>query len=167
MKKWKQHQGFLQLVGLIIIVPLVAWVFGFRQTVKLWRACNARQEMVSRLAESRSGVGNELPGSVSGKQILNNGVLLGQLERPIRDNGVKMVKYTPYLTREEGKIQVHTGELVLSGGFTSLLKVMHYMEKEGHPGKIVSAGFRLFDDRAKKERQLRMTLVVQQLTMEN
>ena len=65
MKKWKQHQGFLQLVGLIIIVPLVAWVFGFRQTVKLWRACNARQEMVSRLAESRSGVGNELPGSVS------------------------------------------------------------------------------------------------------
>ena len=101
MKKWKQHQGFLQLVGLIIIVPLVAWVFGFRQTVKLWRACNARQEMVSRLAESRSGVGNELPGSVSGKQILNNGVLLGQLERPIRDNGVKMVKYTPYLMREE------------------------------------------------------------------
>ena len=157
MKKWKQHQGFLQLVGLIIIVPLVAWVFGFRQTVKLWRACNARQEMVSRLAESRSGVGNELPGSVSGKQILNNGVLLGQLERPIRDNGVKMVKYTPY----------HTGELVLSGSFTSLLRVMHYMEKEGQPGKIVSAGFRLFDDRAKKERQLRMTLVVQQLTMEN
>ena len=56
MKKWKQHQGFLQLVGLIIIVPLVAWVFGFRQTVKLWRACNARQELVSRLEESRSGV---------------------------------------------------------------------------------------------------------------
>lgn len=115
MKKWKQHQGFLQLVGLIIIVPLVAWVFGFRQTVKLWRACNARQEMVSRLAESRSGVGNELPGSVSGKQILNNGVLLGQLERPIRDNGVKMVKYTPYLTREEGKLQVHTGSSCFPG----------------------------------------------------
>ena len=62
---------------------------------------------------------------------------------------------------------IRAGELVLSGSFTSLLKVMHYMEKEGHPGKIVSAGFRLFDDRAKKERQLRMTLVVQQLTMEN
>ena len=62
---------------------------------------------------------------------------------------------------------IRAGELVLSGGFTSLLKGMHYMEKEGHPGKIVSAGFRLFDDRAKKERQLRMTLVVQQLTMEN
>lgn len=56
---------------------------------------------------------------------------------------------------------------MLSGSFTSLLRVMHYMEKEGQPGKIVSAGFRLFDDRAKKERQLRMTLVVQQLTMEN
>ena len=62
---------------------------------------------------------------------------------------------------------IRAGELVLSGSFISLLKVMHYMEKEGHPGKIVSAGFRLFDDRAKKERQLRMTLVVQQLTMEN
>lgn len=106
-------------------------------------------------------------GACPENQILNNGVLLGQLERPIRNNEVKMVKYTPYLTREEGKLQVHTGELVLSGSFISLLKVMHYMEKEGHPGKIVSAGFRLFDDRAKKERQLRMTLVVQQLTMEN
>ena len=94
-------------------------------------------------------------------------MLLGLLERPLRDNGVKMVKYTPYLPREVGKLQVHTGELVLSGSFTSLLRVMHYMEKEGQPGKIVSAGFRLFDDRAKKERQLRMTLVVQQLTMEN
>ena len=167
MKEWKQHKGFLQLIGLIVIVPLVAWGFGFRQTVKLWRESNDRQEMVGHLSESRSGVGNELPGSVSGKQILNNGVLLGQLEQPIRDNEVKMVKYTPYLTREEGKLQVHTGELVLSGSFISLLKVMHYMEKEGHPGKIVSAGFRLFDDRAKKERQLRMTLVVQQLTMEN
>ena len=167
MKEWKQHKGFLLLVGLIVIVPLVAWVFGFRQTVKLWRESNDRQEMVGRLSESCSGVGNELPGSVSGKQILNNGVLLGQLERPIRNNEVKMVKYTPYLTREEGKLQVHTGELVLSGSFISLLKVMHYMEKEGHPGKIVSAGFRLFDDRAKKERQLRMTLVVQQLTIEN
>ena len=167
MKEWKQHKGFLQLVGVIIIVPLVAWVFGFRQTVKLWRECNVRQETISRLSGSHSGVGSELPGNVSGKQILNNGVLLGQLERPIRDNGVKMVKYTPYLTREEGKLQVHTGELVLSGSYTSLLRVMHCVEKEGLPGKIVSAGFRLFDDRARKERQLRMTLVVQQLTMEN
>ena len=57
MKKWKQHQGFLQRVGVIIIVRLVAWVFGFRQTVNLWRVCIGREDMVIRLAESRSVVG--------------------------------------------------------------------------------------------------------------
>ena len=80
---------------------------------------------------------------------------------------MKMVKYTPYLTREEGKLQVHTGEPRAFREFYFLLRVMHYMEKEGQPGKNRFCRFRLFDDRAKKERQLRMTLVVQQLTMEN
>ena len=42
---------------------------------------------------------------------------------------------------------------------------MHRVEIDEGLGRIVSVGFRLFRDRAKKERQLRMTLVVQQLTV--
>ena len=44
---------------------------------------------------------------------------------------------------------------------------MHRMELDEGLGRVVSVGFRLFRDRAKKERQLRMTLVIQQLTMDN
>ena len=102
---------------------------------------------------------------VTGKQVLNNGVLLERIGKEVESNGVKIVKYTPYLTREEGKLLVHTGELVLSGNFVSLLRVMHRVEIDEGLGRIVSVGFRLFRDRAKKERQLRMTLVVQQLTV--
>lgn len=167
MKTWRQYKGLLKLAGMIVMVPLVAWLFGFRQTVKLWRECSVRQETVHRLSANKPEREEVLQEGLSGKQVLNNGVLLEQLGGTVRDNGVKVVKYTPYLTRQEGALQVHTGELVLSGNFTSLLKVMQHVEKKGNSGKIISAGFRLYDDRVRKERQLRMTLVIQQLTIEN
>lgn len=168
MKAWKEHRGLLKLVGIIVMVPLVAWFFGFRQTVRLWRECEVRQETISRLSTSGSGKMTRLPGGeLTGKQVLNNGILLERIGKDVESNGVKIVKYTPYLTREEGKLLVHTGELVLSGNFVSLLRVMHRVELDEGLGRVVSVGFRLFRDRAKKERQLRMTLVIQQLTMDN
>ncbi|WP_099293135.1 MULTISPECIES: hypothetical protein [unclassified Butyricimonas] len=166
MKKWKEHRGLLKLVGIVVMVPLVAWFFGFRQTVQLWRECESRQETISRLSVNEPGKVTCLPeNEVTGKQVLNNGVLLERIGKEVESNGVKIVKYTPYLTREEGRLLVHTGELVLSGNFVSLLRVMHRVEIDEGLGRIVSVGFRLFRDRAKKERQLRMTLVVQQLTV--
>ncbi len=166
MKKWKEHRGLLKLVGIVVMVPLVAWFFGFHQTVRLWRECELRQETISRLSVNEPGKVTRLPeNEVTGKQVLNNGVLLERIGKEVESNGVKIVKYTPYLTREEGKLLVHTGELVLSGNFVSLLRVMHRVEIDEGLGRIVSVGFRLFRDRAKKERQLRMTLVVQQLTV--
>ncbi len=166
MKKWKEHRGLLKLVGIVVMVPLVAWFFGFRQTVRLWRECESRQETISRLSVNEPGKVTRLPeNEVTGKQVLNNGVLLERIGKEVESNGVKIVKYTPYLTREEGRLLVYTGELVLSGNFVSLLRVMHRVEIDEGLGRIVSVGFRLFHDRAKKERQLRMTLVVQQLTV--
>ena len=166
MKKWKEHRGLLKLVGIVVMVPLVAWFFGFRQTVRLWRECELRQETISRLSVNEPGKVTRLPeNEVTGKQVLNNGVLLERIGKEVESNGVKIVKYTPYLTREEGKLLVHTGELVLSGNFVSLLRVMHRVEIDEGLGRIVSVGFRLFRDRAKKECQLRMTLIVQQLTV--
>lgn len=168
MRAWNEHRGLLKLVGMIVMVPLVAWFFGFRQTVSIWRECKARQATIDRLSASESGSTTRLPGNeVTGKQVLNNGVILQRIEESVENNGVKIVKYTPYLTREEGRLRVHTGELVLSGSFVSLLRVMHCVETGEGLGRIVSTGFRLFRDRAKKERQLRMTLVIQQLTIEN
>ena len=168
MRAWNEHRGLLKLVGMIVTVPLVAWFFGFRQTVGIWRECKARQATIDRLSASESGSTTRLPGNeVTGKQVLNNGIILQRIEESVENNGVKIVKYTPYLTREEGRLRVHTGELVLSGSFVSLLRVMHHVETGEGLGRIVSTGFRLFRDRAKKERQLRMTLVIQQLTIDN
>ena len=168
MRAWNEHRGLLKLVGMIVMVPLVAWFFGFCQTVSIWRECKARQATIDRLSASESGSPTRLPGNeVTGKQVLNNGIILQRIGESVENNGVKIVKYTPYLTREEGHLQVHTGELVLSGSFVSLLRVMHHVETGEGLGRIVSAGFRLFRDRAKKERQLRMTLVIQQLTIDN
>lgn len=168
MKDWKQHKVFIKLLIIIAMVPFSAWVFGFRQTVNLWMEYSVQQENVEKLHAEDTGKPLEpWEDGLTSKQVLNNGVLLEQLSGPVKDNRVTIVKYTPYLTREEGMLQVNTGELVLAGEFVSLLKVMNHVEHNGNLGKIISSGFQVFQDRAKKEKQLRMTLVIQQLTVGN
>lgn len=166
MRNRRQYREFLKLAGMIVCVPLVAWWFGFRQTISMWRECRARQDELRLLHRKNSGQPVAFYGeNVSAREVLNNGVLLERLSEVMKKNGVRTVRYTPYLTREEGSLQIHTGELVLSGGFIPLLKVADRMERDGALGKMVGCGFRMVPDRAKKEKQLCMTLVIQQLTM--
>ena len=168
MKNKKQHREFIRLAGMVILLPLIAWLLGFRQTVAMWREYRNRQTEVERLrlsdADKQTGLSQE---GIGYRQILNNGFLLERLSETAKENRVTTIKYRPYLTREEGKLRIYTGELMLSGGFISLLKVMHHIEQDKELGKIVCSEFEVIEDRTKKEKQLRMTLVIQQLTLEN
>ena len=168
MKNKKQHREFIRLAGMVILLPLIAWLLGFRQTVAMWREYRNRQTEVERLrlsdADKQTGLSQE---GIGYRQILNNAFLLERLSETAKENRVTTIKYRPYLTREEGKLRIYTGELMLSGGFISLLKVMHHIEQDKELGKIVCSEFEVIEDRTKKEKQLRMTLVIQQLTLEN
>ena len=114
MKKWKEHRGLLKLVGIVVMVPLVAWFFGFHQTVRLWRECELRQETISRLSVNEPGKVTRLPeNEVTGKQVLNNGVLLERIGKEVESNGVKIVKYTPYLTGGREAVGAHGGTRVI------------------------------------------------------
>lgn len=168
MRIWEQYRGRIQLAGMVMMVPLAAWFFGFRRTAEVWSDCRARQARIEQLRMSEAGTPSVVPERRMGNvQVLNNGALLERISGVLKDNQVTLVKYVPYLTREEGMLQMYTGELVLAGGFIPLLKVMNAVEQPEHPEKMVSAGFQLRRDRGQKECQLRMTLVLQQLTMEN
>ena len=115
MRAWNEHRGLLKLVGMIVMVPLVAWFFGFRQTVGIWRECRARQATIDRLSASESGSTTRLPGNeVTGKQVLNNGVILQRIEESVENNrGKDREVYSLLDTGRRAVAGVHGGTCVV------------------------------------------------------
>ena len=162
----KSVQGILKLVVFLLLLPTIAWFFGFRRTYRLWQESGIQQE---RLEYLRSGEKDHslVFNGVPKKQILNNGALLGYLSGFIKQNHITILKYTPYLIYEEGDLRLYAGELILGGNFISLLKMIRYIEIHPEYGQIVSATFEVFTNRNRQKKQLKTTLVIQQLTRIN
>lgn len=166
MRFWKPCQGILKLAVFLLLIPLIAWFFGFRRTYRLWQESRIQQERLEYLRsgeKDHSFVFSGLPE----KQVLNDGALLEYLSDFIKRNSITIMKYTPCLTRKEGGLQLYTGELVLGGDFISLLKMIRYIELHPEYGQIVSTAFEAFTDRNMQKKQLKVTLIIQQLTRVN
>ena len=95
-------------------------------------------------------------------ELIAGGGLLELLERLDPDSSVRIVSYTPYLTRKGDDFTLCTAEIVLSGGFVPLLRILDATERELSGCRLLSSGFKTV--RRGRQTSLLLTLVVQQLT---
>lgn len=160
MHQWNKIRGRAQLYGTLLAVPLILWCSGLRSTAGMWREYRGKIRAVEQL--HAAGTPSVRPSAAV--SLVETGKLLGQIGQQVARDGLAVIKYSPVLTREEGKLKIHTGELVVAGGFVPLLRLAAYIGRNCESGRIVSLAFRTHRDLQNKERQLRLTLFIQQIT---
>lgn len=165
MKLTNYMSGRIKLGMLLLVPPLLAWGFGYRQTVCLWMECRDDRHHLEKLMANYQDTLLVKEEECFRLPLLDNGKILEYLHPLASANGVRVYKYTPCLTRESEHARIYTGELILSGDFIPLLRTADSLCRMLPALPLLSASFRLFRDVRMREEQLRLTLVFQQLIM--
>ena len=157
----KNYGGLIRLFVLLVILPLAAWCLGVGPTIGQWRKYRAEQSEI-RLLEA----GGDRPESSPKLQedLLNNGDLLKTVFPRIEKNGIHVDLYVPYRTETRGAITLRSAEVVLRGEYSSLLKVISALEHDVPQISLRSVEFASVNNLHEKKLQLRVSLIVQQLT---
>lgn len=168
----KKINGKIKLGVLLLAIPLLVWFAGLKTTVNLWMDCRNGKRLLEQLRfkegepANRRSIGEFADNAdrpETAVSWLDSGKLLEEIGAENTACGVNVVRYTPWLTREEKDIKIYTGELVLSGRFVPLLRVIRSVENRCRGSRIVSLAFQIQRDTRKKERRLYLTLFIQQI----
>ena len=111
------------------MLPAAVYRLSLGRTVALWgEVCRAERT----LAETDSAsIQPDTPAAMlDTEELIAGGGLLELLERLDPDSSVRIVSYTPYLTRKGDDFTLRTAEIVLSGGFVPLLWTLDAAERE-------------------------------------
>ena len=161
MKWLGKYEGVARLVLLLVVLPAAVYRLSLGRTVALWgEVCRAERTIAE--ADSASIQPDTPAAMLDTVELIAGGSLLELLERLGPDSSVRIVSYTPYLTREGDDFTLRTAEIVLSGGFVPLLRTLDAAERKLSGCRLLSSGFKTL--RRGRQTSLQLTLVVQQLT---
>ena len=148
MKEWMKYKNLGKLLGMLLLVPVIAWFFGFRETISIWHDYKEMKERIQRLqAGPVNGQSSDWENNWNGEAVLRDGRLLGKLSGILAKENVNVDSYTPNVVREENSTRVDAGMLVLAGNYISLVKLLDFVEKDNTLGKVTSVTFQVFPDR--------------------
>ena len=161
MNRIGKYEGVVRLVLLLVVLPGAVYRLSLGRTVALWgEVCRAERTIAE--AEAAPVQPDAAVVMLDTVELIAGGGLLDLLERLDPDSSVRIVSYTPYLTREGDDFTLRTAEIVLSGDFVPLLRTLDATERELSGCRLLSSGFKTV--RRGRQTSLQLTLVVQQLT---
>lgn len=75
MKEWMKYKNLGKLLGMLLLVPVIAWFFGFRETISIWHDYKEMKERIQRLqAGPVNGQSSDWENNWNGKAVLRMGV---------------------------------------------------------------------------------------------
>ena len=161
MKWLGKYEGVARLALLLVVLPAAVYRLSLGRTGALWsEVCRTERTLAE--AEATPVQPDASAAMLDTVELIAGGGLLELLERLDPDSSVRIVSYTPYLTRKGDDFTLRTAEIVLSGGFVPLLWTLDAAERELSGCRLLSSGFKTV--RRGRQTSLLLTLVVQQLT---
>lgn len=161
MNRIGKYEGVVRLVLLLVVLPAAVYRLSLGRTVALWgEVCRAERTIAK--ADSASIQPDTPAAMLDTVELIAGGGLLELLERLGPDSSAEVVSYTPYRTRKGDDFTLRTAEIVLSGDFVPLLRILDATERELSGCRLLSSGFKTL--RRGRQTSLLLTLVVQQLT---
>ena len=154
MNRIGKYEGVVRLVLLLVVLPAAVYRLSLGRTVALWGEVR-RTERTLAETDSASIQPDASVVMLDTVELIAGGGLLDLLERLDPDSSVRIVSYTPYLTRKGDDFTLRTADIVLSGGFDAT-------ERELSGCRLLSSEFKTL--RRGRQTSLLLTLVVQQLT---
>ena len=161
MNRIGKYEGVVRLVLLLVELPAAESRFSLGPTDALWGEVRRTERMLAE-AEAAPVQPDASVVMLDTVELIAGGGLLELLERLDPDSSVRIVSYTPYLTRKGDDFTLCTAEIVLSGGFAPLLRTLDATERELSGCRLLSSEFKTI--RRGRQTSLLLTLVVQQLT---
>jgi|GEM_PF-982244 len=188
-----RYKGLVYLGLLLVVLPLVAWKLAIGQTWHIWRQTSRQATELARLSSelpaadggfdgSTGQGGSDRSGNLSADSVarrgsatppagtsadtleyIRSGLLIERLLPAMEAAGVAVVKYSPFITSSEGGLNIHTAELLLSGGFVPMVRVVDDLEKQVPGCKLVSVNFHSIRRQYNRPARLEASLVVQQI----
>lgn len=159
--KLNAYSRQVMLLGAVIFAPLLVWQLTIRDAVPQYNTYREMQrEIITLEKTSDLKYTEQLPKHES---LISNGDILEKIKHSCTVNNIAIIRYTPLLTASEKNWKAYSGELVLSGSYVSLLRLMHYMEHKLSACNLLSAGFLLYTEPRSRQRSLRLTLILRQI----
>jgi hypothetical protein len=95
---------------------------------------------------------------------IRSGAVLHRLAPALERHGVAAERYTPCRLHAEAGAELCAGELLLSGDFLALTRLLEEIERGCTSERIVSVGYAAAIDPQSRKKKLQMTVVFQQIT---
>ena len=160
-----KYKGLLYLAGLLIAGPWLVYNMAIKDTVKLKRELKRTEKEIIQIQSQGKREASAPMGIIPvSHNELQDGDLISKLMSCEAGSRCTVVKYTPYITENRDGLAVHTAELVLSGTYTDLVRLIEQTESRSKSYRLVSTTFKSIKQRQRKQTQLHATLILQQIT---
>lgn len=164
MKGRRNYRGLISLAGLLILAPVITYRLTLYDTVGMWSSARKlRGEIENRLAAAPAE-GQVAAVVFDGKDVIQNGELITELERLGALKGLSVERYVPTTAEESGGLHIQTAEIGLSGPYKQVLRAIRVIEERMPACKVSSVTFKGVRARQAGVVHLQTTIIVQQLT---
>lgn len=156
-----KYRGILLLGVLLCLLPFAVWRYALQETLQAWLECRRISE---KLEQTASAVKAPSLVRTSARELILSGELLG-IVRQESASGVRITGYEPLVTLEQEGMSVHTAQLILSGDYTSLLRVADAIERTLPACRLRTMEWHTAVDRKSRQTHLTLTLYIQQIVL--
>lgn len=164
MKIPYRYRGAAYLTLLVLLLPWLAWHYAFRDTLRMGLEC---RRLAAELAEAVPTTASTAPrrtAPTAGPELILSGMLLDTLQQRVTQHGIAVAGYVPVVTSCRENMELHTAQLTLTGRFIDLLPLLQQVEQLPQC-RLRSAVWQSAIDRNTRQRQLSVTLYIQQITL--
>lgn len=157
-----KYRGFLQLALLVLFLPWAAWRFALGDTFRMWRDC---RQLAARFETLAPAIGQRAFVVAQDRELILSGELLDAVRMIAGKLPVHIVGYEPLVTMEQEGLAIHTARLVLTGGYSALVKVVDSLERTLPGCRMSSLEWQAKNDRRMRCTELNLTLYIQQIRL--
>lgn len=162
MKQLNLYTGIIKIMGLLVLLPFVAYMLAISKTVSMYRNLKAQEQLLY----STQNISDNSPEKIvalNDNEDVKSGAVIKILNTHMVDNSTMTDSYTPTLSYKSNGFAIYTGELILSGPFIDLTKLMSKLENGGRGYKIASVKYKTVNDVRSRNVKLLMTIIIQQV----
>lgn len=157
-----KYRGLLLLALLAVVLPGAAWHFALRDTLGMWCDCRKLTARLEALAPDTARAAVPRP---SDRELILSGGLLDTVRRAATELSVLVTGYEPLVTQEQTGAAMHTARLTLSGGYTSLVRVVDTLERKLPSCRLRTLEWQVHTDRRQRRSELTLTVYVEQIVL--
>lgn len=159
----KTYSGIIKLICLLVISPLIIWLFALKETYQLYnekRKIQSENQSFSLIASKKQEQSASL---ISSKPLLSNGKILQVFENNLSDLEIEVANYIPELIDSEGEHKLYMSKIILTGQYINLVKMISIIEHANFPLKIISLNFSYDRNKRKPDYSISLAIILEQI----